>query len=111
MPTLKLTLSQADRLREAIALISPIADTMWNGVEAGAADPKHIALNLGGVLDVLIAVAETTPHIVLAHSVPQGGNEYAIISADRPVEYGTLDGNTIKVRPLKLADPRRGGQS
>lgn len=28
----------------------------------------------------------------------QAPNEHAIISADRPVEYGTLDGNTIKVR-------------
>lgn len=30
---------------------------------------------------------------------PQGGDEHVIISADRPVEYGALDGNTIKVRP------------
>ena len=28
----------------------------------------------------------------------QGDNEHVIISADRPVEYGTLDGDTIKVR-------------
>ena len=28
----------------------------------------------------------------------QGDNECVIISADRPVEYGTLDGNTIRVR-------------
>jgi hypothetical protein len=28
----------------------------------------------------------------------QGGDECVIISADRPIEYGTLDGNTIKVR-------------
>lgn len=28
----------------------------------------------------------------------QGGDEYVIISADRPIEYGTLDGDTIKVR-------------
>jgi hypothetical protein len=28
----------------------------------------------------------------------QGGDEHVIISADRPVEYGTLDGDTIKVR-------------
>ena len=34
----------------------------------------------------------------LAMSMPQGGDEHVIISADRPVEYGTLDGNTIKVR-------------
>lgn len=31
-------------------------------------------------------------------ATPQGGDEHVIISADRPVEYGTLDGNTIKVR-------------
>ena len=29
----------------------------------------------------------------------QGPEEHIIISADRPVEYGTLDGDTIKVRP------------
>lgn len=28
----------------------------------------------------------------------QGENEHVVISADRPVECGTLDGNTIKVR-------------
>ena len=31
--------------------------------------------------------------------MPQGDNEHVIISADRPVEYGILDGNTIRVRP------------
>ena len=28
----------------------------------------------------------------------QGESECVVISVDRPVEYGTLDGNTIKVR-------------
>lgn len=33
----------------------------------------------------------------------QGGDEHVIISADRPVEYGVLDGDTIKVRPYDIA--------
>jgi hypothetical protein len=34
----------------------------------------------------------------------QAPDEHAIISADHPTEYGTLDGNTIKVRPYDIGD-------